>query len=438
MNYLKIANRNVNRQKKKSNMLTFAIAFGTMVIILIQSLTSGFTVNIENGITSSLGGHIYINGEEQLESGKVVSMISDVDILQAAIDEVDPSLIKSYQKRSNSSGTLIFHSQSTSSSVVGIDWEKEVTLKDDLVLTEGTIEGIEDSNNIILSQDAFDDLNVNLGDEVIFSFQTVSGQENVSHYTIIGVAQSNSLIGVSSNYVAIDGLNEIIGLQKGEYQSLTIELNDANNMLAVQNTIETSIENNGGTLPLPQEDEDGGFMAARMSMFTTDVNQEWEGTRFTISNLGDYTEAIISILNIINVIAYVIFFIMLVITMIGLINTFRLIMNERVLEIGTMRAMGMQKKDVKKLFNIEGILIALKGVPYGLIAELVITRLAYFIPINSSKGAISLILKDNHLYFPINIGFIAFVAVLVTLISLFAVSRPVNNALKKSVADELR
>jgi ABC-type lipoprotein release transport system permease subunit len=103
-----------------------------------------------------------------------------------------------------------------------------------------------------------------------------------------------------------------------------------------------------------------------------------------------------------------------------------------------MRAMGMQKKDVKKLFNIEGILIALKGVPYGLIAALVITRLASFIPNNSSKGALSLILKDNHLYFPINIGFIAFVAVLVTLISLFAVSRPVNNALKKTVADELR
>jgi ABC-type lipoprotein release transport system permease subunit len=96
MNYLKIANRNVNRHKKKSNMLTFAIAFGTMVIIVIQSLTAGFTVNIENGITSSLGGHIYINGDEQLESGKVVSMISDVDILQAAIDEVDSTLSDTY------------------------------------------------------------------------------------------------------------------------------------------------------------------------------------------------------------------------------------------------------------------------------------------------------------------------------------------------------
>ncbi|MGH4037771.1 MAG: ABC transporter permease [Sphaerochaeta sp.] len=437
MNYLKIANRNVNRQKKKSNMLTFAIAFGTMVIILIESLTSGFSTNIENGITSSLGGHIYISGDELLESGKIVSKISDFDILQSSIDEVDPSLIKNYQKRSNVSGTLIFHSQSTSTTTVGVDWNKEQSLKKDLVLTEGSIDGIENPENIILSQDAFDDLNVNIGDDVVFSFQTVSGQENVGHFTVIGVAQSNSLIGVSSNYVSIEGLNELIGLEEGEYQSLTIELNDANDIDAVQATIESAIEQKGGVLPIASDEEED-FISSRMSMFATDVDQVWYGTRFTISNLNDYTEAAISILNIIDIIAYVIFFIMLLITMVGLINTFRLIMNERVLEIGTMRAMGMQKKDVKKLFNIEGILIAFKGVPYGLIAELVVTRIASLFMINPSQNALSLILKDNHLYFPINVGFIVAVAVLVTSISLFAVSRPVNSALKKSVADELR
>jgi len=437
MNYLKIANRNVNRQKKKSNMLTFAIAFGTMVIILIESLTSGFSTNIENGITSSLGGHIYISGDEMLESGKIVSKISDFDILQSSIDAVDPSLIKNYQKRSNVRGTLIFHSQSTSTTTVGVDWSKEQSLKKDLVLTEGSIDGIENPENIILSQDAFDDLNVNIGDDVVFSFQTVSGQENVGHFIVIGVAQSNSLIGVSSNYVSIEGLNELIGLEDGEYQSLTIELNDVNDIDSVQATIESSIEKMGGTLPI-ESDEEEDFISSRMSMFANDVDQVWDGTRFTISNLNDYTEAAISILNIIDVIAYVIFFIMLLITMVGLINTFRLIMNERVLEIGTMRAMGLQKRDVKKLFNIEGILIALKGVPYGLIAELVLTRIASLFMINPSRGALSLILKDNHLYFPINVGFIVAVAVLVTSISLFAVSRPVNSALKKSVADELR
>ena len=113
-------------------------------------------------------------------------------------------------------------------------------------------------------------------------------------------------------------------------------------------------------------------------------------------------------------------------------------MNERVLEIGTMRAMGMQKKSVKKLFNLEGILIALKGVPYGILAAFGLGLIISLIPINPNQTAMSLLLRNNHVYFPINLGFIVFVAILVILISLFAVSRPVNSALKKSVAQELR
>lgn len=437
MKYYKIASRNVKRQKKKSNMLTFAIAFGTMVIILIQSLTSGLMINIENGITSSLGGHIYISGEEQLDSGKIVKKISDTEILETSIDDINPELINNYHKRTNSEGNLIFHSQSTYSTLVGVDWEKEEDLIKDLILIEGSLEGINDSNSIVLSEDAYKDLNLKIGDETIFSFQTVSGQENVAYFTVIAVAQSNSIIGISSNYVSIKELNEVVGLEEDEYQTITLELNDANNINLVQQNIETSIIENGGILPEPSED-DGDFMAMRMSMFSSDVNEEWEGTRFNISNLTDYTSAVLTIINIINAIAYVIFFIMLLITMIGLINTFRLIMNERVLEIGTMRAMGLQKKNVKKLFNLEGILIAIKGVPYGLIAELIITRIVGLIPINPEQTALSIILKDNKIYFPINIGFIIFVAILVTLISLFAVSRPVNKALKKTVAEELR
>lgn len=437
MNYYKIANRNVKRQKKQSNMLTFAIAFGTMIIILVQSLTSGLMINIEKGITSSLGGHIYISGEEQLESGKIVSMISDTDILETAIESVDDTLISAYQKRTNSNGTLIFHSSISNSSLVGVDWNKEENLIKDLKLIEGSLDKISEENSIVLSEEAFEDLGLNIGDEVIYSFQTVSGQENVAYFDVIAVVESNSLFGLSSNYVSIIDLNKAVGLEANEYQSITLELSDINNVKLVQQTIEDSIVALGGILP--SEDEESSDLATmRISMFSTDIEEDWDGTRFDISNINDYTSAVLQIINIINIIAYVIFFIMLVITMIGLINTFRLIMNERVLEIGTMRAMGMQKKSVKRLFNLEGVLIALRGVPYGIIGAFGIGLIVSLIPINFEQTAMSILLRNNHIYFPINIGFILFVAILVIIISLFAVSRPVKSALKKSVAQELR
>ena len=77
MSIVKIAWRNVERQERRSNLLVGAIAFGVIVILMINSLASGFINNAQNNFTSLLGGHVYISGEEVLESGRVVSRIDD-------------------------------------------------------------------------------------------------------------------------------------------------------------------------------------------------------------------------------------------------------------------------------------------------------------------------------------------------------------------------
>jgi len=440
MNYFKIANRNVKRQKRRSNMLAISIAFGTLIIILLQSLTTGFVENTQKTITTAMGGHIYISGDELLESGKIVPKVSDIDILQGAISNVVPTLIKDYQKRSVVSGSLIFHGKTASrASVVGVDWNHESTLRNDLNIIEGSLSEIEDPQSIVVNQDVFEELGAGIGDKIIFNFQTVTGQENVEEYTIIAVSESKMSFGISSSYVSISGLNQALGLEEDEFQTLNIELYNGNNIDKVQNTIESSIEELGGTLPLPVSEEDNMMSSFGMGMFATDVNQEWTGTRFTVTNLNDFLDIVIQVINVINFVSFVIFLIMILITMLGLVNTFRLIMNERILEIGTMRAMGMQKKDVQKLLNLEGILVAVRGVIYGIVAELVISRIISLFTFSEIRNpAMQLLLKNGHISFPIEILYTLFVAALVMGISLFAVSQPVRNALKKSVADELR
>lgn len=440
MNYFKIANRNVTRQKRRSNMLAISIAFGTMIIILLQSLTSGLVTNTQKSITTAMGGHIYISGDELLESGKIVSRISDTKILQDALLSVDSSLIKDYQKRSVVTGSLIFHSsKSGRASVVGVDWNHEKSLHYELNIIEGNLDKIYDPSSIVLSKEAYEDLGAGIGDKIIFNFQTVTGQENVEEYNIIAVAESNMSFGISSSYVSIVGLNNALGLGADEFQTLNIELYNGNKIDLVQNQLEKSIEEEGGTLPTPISKEDTAMNTFGFNIFQTNMEQEWTGTRFTVTNLNDFLDIILQVINIINAISFVIFLIMILITMLGLVNTFRMIMNERVLEIGTMRAMGMQKKDVKKLLHLEGVLLATRGVVYGIIVELLLSRIISLFSFKGSDNpALQLLLKDGHISFPIQILYTLFVAALVMAISLFAISQPVRKALKKSVADELR
>ena len=104
------------------------------------------------------------------------------------------------------------------------------------------------------------------------------------------------------------------------------------------------------------------------------------------------------VLNSITMIAVlVLFFIILL----GVVNTLRMTIKERTREIGTVRAIGMQRNDVRNLFLLETLLLTtiacLTGILLGVIAIKVLGTIEFEI-----NNAFSIILKNSRLYFKIN------------------------------------
>jgi putative ABC transport system permease protein len=65
MKYLNIAARNLSRQKKRSLLLGFAIAFGVMIITLVNGFTTGALNNIkENFFLPAGGSHLHRRGNQ--------------------------------------------------------------------------------------------------------------------------------------------------------------------------------------------------------------------------------------------------------------------------------------------------------------------------------------------------------------------------------------
>ena len=73
------------------------------------------------------------------------------------------------------------------------------------------------------------------------------------------------------------------------------------------------------------------------------------------------------VVNILNTTGIIILVILFFIIMVGITNTFRMIMIERTKEIGTMRALGMQKDGIMRLFLIEALLLSMGGAILGLV-----------------------------------------------------------------------
>ncbi|MDA3833690.1 MAG: FtsX-like permease family protein [Spirochaetales bacterium] len=438
MNLLKIAYRNVSRQKRRSNLLALAIAFGVMIIVLVNSLTTGLVENTQNNFETALGGHIYITGAIQLESGKTANRIGDPEVLDAVIPQFD-QYIADYQKRSMISGTYIFRSKSVRGLLYGVHWEEEKVLADTLEVVEGSLDKKDEPGMVVLPKDVADELGVLLNEQILMSFSTVTGQANVGEFTIIALTKDTSGLGFSAAYANIGYINELVGLEADEYQSLNLILNNINLINPVTAQLKTAIAAQGAPLkPEPTAEEELQVGMGMGSIFGGSQDDEpWEGTRFEVANLNDYMDMVTQVVAILNGIAMGMFFIMLLITMVGLVNTFRMIMIERVKEIGTIRSVGMLRKDVAKLFILEGLILALRGAVFGIIAALIVGFGISLIPFPDGSN-FAILLDGGHISVPIVPLNMILVTAIIALITLAAVWSPARKAARLQPADALR
>jgi putative ABC transport system permease protein len=133
----------------------------------------------------------------------------------------------------------------------------------------------------------------------------------------------------------------------------------------------------------------------------------------------------------------VVVLILFVIIMVGITNTFRMIIYERTREIGTMRALGLQRGSVRGLFLLEALFLSLGGVALGLAGAFVVGLVLTLINFGMDNQFF-VILREGHLSFkvlvPQLIGNVAIVAGL----TLVAALVPAGRAAKLDPAHALR
>ena len=434
-NLIKIAYRNVSRQKRRSNLLGLAIAFGVMMIVLVNGLSQGLVQNTMRNFESILGGHVYITGNVLLESKKVASRIENPEVIDQILPSVN-SYVSEYQKRSAIDGRFIFRSNVSTESVQGVNFSQEKELLTSLKIVNGTVEDITKENAIIIPDKVATQLGLVVGEELLVSFETVTGQANVGSFIVVATTEDMTMFGFSYSYANLEYVNSLIGLSKDEYQNLNLFLNDLDDIPIVASILQREIKDLG--FALKEKDEELNPQDQMMAMFSSAVDDEpWVQTRFEVSTLLDFMEAVTQILAILNGIALGVFLIMLVITMVGLINTFHMIMIERVKEIGTMRAVGMLKKDVAKQFILEGVILVLRGAFFGLIAAFIVSIVLSFISF-SPESSFAFIMDKGHISVVIQPLSVLMVLGIVTIITIIAVARPARKAAALSPADALR
>ena len=445
---LKVASRNLTRNKRRNSILAVAIAFGFFVVTAIDGLTSGMVGNLENQITQLVGGNVICQGLEwknpETADGKVhiVNIVRDRDYIKNIVDELDIKY-EYYSCFTMSGGTAIFNGKKTSLQLYGRDLEEKL-LKDSFQFVSGEVD-LNVKNGLIISDKTADALNLQVGDEIIYSTYTVYGQNTFADMTITGILKSNSFVNSMQAYADIEDVNEIIEMPEGGYSMFSIYLRDNNAQTKAAMMIEARIRKDH------EKNPEINVTNRALAMKTNPTNigkgiekqidsrkpeNEWKGVMYGVETLYDEIPQIKTVLNIVHLVTTVILIVILLIVMVGVSNTCRMVLYERIREIGTMRAIGMGGKDTRHVFTNEAVILCVIGALAGLIFAVIVMAIVHCIYIDNE--ALSFFLQKGHFTFRLSpVSIIIQYVILIVLTSL-AVLGSAKKAARMSPAEALR
>ncbi|MDD5210082.1 MAG: FtsX-like permease family protein [Elusimicrobiales bacterium] len=129
------------------------------------------------------------------------------------------------------------------------------------------------------------------------------------------------------------------------------------------------------------------------------ARNKWKGTTIDVSTMYETASDILKLESVLNIITISAVLILFFIILLGVVNTLRMTIKERTREIGTVRAIGMQRRDVRDMFLLETFFLTLFSSFTGLIMGFISMRLLSLITFHPVDNPLGMLLVNGHLYF---------------------------------------
>lgn len=162
------------------------------------------------------------------------------------------------------------------------------------------------------------------------------------------------------------------------------------------------------------------------------------GTSVDVRTMYESASAVLSLEYALHSITIVAVMVLFFIILIGVINTLRMTVRERTREIGTIRAIGMQKSDVMISFILETFFLTLFSSLAGTVLAFVAMKVLSMFRIDAAGNPVGMMLVNERLYFvPVLSSVILFICLIIA-IAVVTAFFPARRAANLSAAEALR
>ncbi len=328
--FLTLAWRNVWRHRRRTLIVVLAIGLCMALMMWYDGFVGGFEQAIYSNAVKVLGGNIQVHAtgyREKADSMPLLPLENDQVILDAALAQ--PQVVAA-SKRIITSGLATSREGAFPVSIVGVEPELELPVS--LVaqnVTAGRYLSADDLDMAFIGKGLADAMAVTVGDRITLAGQALHEQMRNRTMTIAGIYD--------------------VGIPDIEKRTIYISLAEAQylyNLTGQSTEVMISLHRLG------QETAVIGKIGPLLTGYEVD---SWK------TNFPELQSALQSKGSVMNIFSVII----LLISGIGILNLLLMAVFERTREIGILGALGLRPRQISLLFILEGSMMGVVGVAFG-------------------------------------------------------------------------
>ncbi|WP_426747720.1 FtsX-like permease family protein [Myxococcus faecalis] len=367
LSLLHLALRNLFAHRERVLLLLGITAAASGVIVAVSSLAAGVATAQREAVTTFLTGDLNVGGFFKVHPDSIAPVVGDAGKVRGVLEPQVPQGCY-LRERGRSFALAGAGRRRTGSFLVGMDVASE---KDSLArfrVASGRLEDLARPRTLAVSTTLAERLQVKTGDlATLFAQPVGGGRRNALDVEVVAITEKAGLLGESAGLlVSNETLRELDGFKPGSAGVLQVVCGDTPvDVDALGTSLRDSLRGAGFDV-LPAANQ--SYAEKQMLL----LREGWRGQKLDVSTWEDESSFMSFVTLGLTALAVLVSLVVLVLVVIGLFVALSVAVRERTREIGTLRAMGMQRRSVVALFMTEGLLLGFVGSALGVVVSSVL------------------------------------------------------------------
>ncbi|MDA3844581.1 MAG: FtsX-like permease family protein [Candidatus Kapabacteria bacterium] len=400
---IKIANRNILRNKRRSLIVIISIVVGISSMMIYDAFMNGMLdQQIDNQLSLSVS-HIQIHNHGYSEN-KVLKNYIKSDKVEEALN-ADKN-ISHWSKRVNVFGMISSAGNSSGATIRGVqfDREKNVTAISSKIIEGSYLTGAE--REIIISKQTAEKLETELGDKIVSISATVDGKVSSELFRVCGIFQTA--------ITEFDKMTAFVNLP--DLQKMT-ELGDNVNEYAII---------------FPNTDLVLDYKAELISAL--------DGENTDVESYIDLLPMLVSTIEASKMSMIAVYLIIAIGVLFGIINTMLMSVFERINEFGVLKSIGMRPGKLFRMILLEAFTLGVLGTISGFLVGLgaIYMLSSGGIDLSNFSDGLTSVGVDSIIYPVLNFNVIANALFIMPFATVFGAIWPAFKAARLQPTDAMR